>query len=179
MCLQMWRACRPGLQKCPNPTKSQPKWANGAPGMPDWSIIFQNCPPKNTLICSFAATVASTAGKRANLVQPGPAKTCPHNAIAQNSRTRGFCGPGPVNCPCALPPRLPWPLLTDNRQLCCTPTLTDNMGFWKCLDEFTDSPRWLDEKFRLAMTVMLFFYCFVQRLRCTCVAKIRSKLINL
>ena len=31
LCLQMWRSCRPGLQKCPNPTKSQPKWANGAP----------------------------------------------------------------------------------------------------------------------------------------------------
>ena len=71
MCLQMWRSCRPGLQKCPNPTKSQPKWANGAPGMPDWSIIFQKWSQKNTLQL-LAATVASPAGKRANLVQPGP-----------------------------------------------------------------------------------------------------------
>ena len=50
LCLQMWRSCRPGLQKCPNPTKSQPKWANGAPGMPDWSIIFQKWSQKT--LCS-------------------------------------------------------------------------------------------------------------------------------
>ena len=71
VCKCAWRSCRPSLQKCPNPTKSQPKWANGAPGMPDWSIIFQKWSQKNTLQL-LAATVASPAGKRANLVQPGP-----------------------------------------------------------------------------------------------------------